>query len=73
MPSVEQDDIADDIRLILDRLAAHGIERVIAVDFTTPGGFAVVRVLVPGLEFWAMDQGRIGTRATEFWRKHARA
>jgi ribosomal protein S12 methylthiotransferase accessory factor YcaO len=71
--SVENDDIANDIRLILDRLASAGIERVIAVEFTAPGGFAVVRVLVPGLEFWAMDQGRVGPRATQFWRKHVQA
>jgi ribosomal protein S12 methylthiotransferase accessory factor len=73
MPSVENADIADDIRLILDRLTTQGIERVVAVDFTAPGGFAVVRVLVPGLEFWAMDQGKIGPRAAEFWCKHAHA
>jgi len=73
MPCVENEDIADDIRLILDRLTTHGIERVVVVDFTTPGGFAVVRVLVPGLEFWAMDQGKIGPRAVEFWHQHVRA
>jgi ribosomal protein S12 methylthiotransferase accessory factor len=71
MPSFENDDIADDIRLILSRLARNGIERVIVVDLSEPGAiFSVVRVLVPGLEFWALDQGKLGHRATKFWREH---
>lgn len=68
--SVENEDIADDIRLILSRLTQHGIERVIVVDFSEPGPFSVVRVLVPGLEFWALDQGKLGPRAVQFWRQH---
>jgi ribosomal protein S12 methylthiotransferase accessory factor YcaO len=68
--SVENEDIADDIRLILARLVKNGIERVIVVDFSEPGPFSVVRVLVPGLEFWAIDQGKLGQRAVRFWRQH---
>jgi YcaO-like protein with predicted kinase domain len=71
MASVENEDIADDIRLIFSRLARHGMERAIVVDFSEPGGFPVVRVLVPGLEFWALDQGAIGPRALEYWRRYA--
>jgi ribosomal protein S12 methylthiotransferase accessory factor len=69
--SVEHADIADDIRWILSGLAGHGIQRVIVVDFTEPGGFSVVRVLVPGLEFWITDHGKLGTRALQFWKRHA--
>lgn len=69
--SFENDDVADDIFLILSRLERNGIERVIVVDLSEPGSpFAVVRVLVPGLEFWALDEGRIGARAVAFWRQH---
>lgn len=70
MPSFENDDIAEDIRLILSRLARQGIERVLAVDISEPGGFSVVRVMVPGLEFWGLDRGKIGPRALEFWHRH---
>ncbi|MGA3044118.1 MAG: YcaO-like family protein [Bryobacteraceae bacterium] len=70
MPSFVSDDIADDIRLILSRLAGHGMERVLVADMTEPGGFAVVRVMVPGLEFWGQDRGKIGPRALQFWRQH---
>ena len=69
--SVENEDIMDDIRLILSRLTEHGIECVIVVDFSEPGPFSVVRVLVPGLEFWALDQGKVGERAVRFWNQHA--
>lgn len=71
LPSIENEDVMDDIRLILSRLTEHGIERVIVIDFSEPGPFSVVRVLVPGLEFWALDQGKIGQRAVQFWRQHA--
>jgi ribosomal protein S12 methylthiotransferase accessory factor len=70
MTSFQSDDIADDIRLILSRLERHGMDRVLVVDFSPPGGFSVVRVMVPGLEFWWLDHGRIGERAVEFWRRH---
>ncbi len=69
--STEHDDIADDIRLIVSEFMRRGIERAVVVDFTEPDGFAVVRVLVPGLEFWSIDQGKLGQRAIQFWRQHA--
>jgi ribosomal protein S12 methylthiotransferase accessory factor YcaO len=68
--SIEHEDIAEDIRLILARLVQNGIERVIVIDFSEPGPFSVVRVLLPGLEFWALEQGKLGQRAVRFWRKH---
>jgi ribosomal protein S12 methylthiotransferase accessory factor len=49
--SFENEDVGEDIQLILSRLTANGIERVIVVDFSEPGRFSVVRVMVPGLEF----------------------
>ncbi len=71
MPSAENEDILEDIRLVLSRLERHGIERVVVVDLSEPDGiFSVVRVLVPGLEFWALDQGKLGHRATKFWQQH---
>lgn len=69
--SVENDDIAEDIRLILCALSREGIERAIVVDLTEPGGFSVVRAIVPGLEFWVLDQGKLGSRALRFWKRHA--
>lgn len=66
--SSENDDIAEDIQLILSRLTANGIERVIVLDLSEPGPFSVVRVMAPGLEFWALEQGALGGRATRFWR-----
>ncbi len=72
IPSVENDDIADDIRLILSRLVEHGIDRVVVVNLSEAGSpFAVVRALVPGLEFWSLEQGKLGDRAVRFWREHA--
>jgi YcaO-like protein with predicted kinase domain len=73
MRSVVHDDIADDLRWILSGLVEHGIQRVIVVDLSEPGGFAVVRVLVPGLEFWVTDHGKIGPRALQFWKRYAEA
>jgi len=71
MPSFQTDDIAEDIRLILSRLAGQGIERVLVADLSEPGGFSVVRVMAPGLEFWGLDRGKIGPRALQFWHRHA--
>jgi len=71
MTSTINDDIADDIQLILSRLVECGIERVIVVDLSEAGSpFTVLRVLVPGLESWALDAGKIGSRAVAFWRQH---
>ena len=73
VPSVEHDDIADDIRWILSGLRRDGIESAIVVDLTEAGGFPVVRVVVPGLEFWVMDHGKLGPRALRFWKRQAAA
>jgi len=71
MASTVNDDIADDIRLILSRLVECGIERIIVVDLSEAGSpFTVLRVLVPGLESWALEAGKLGSRAVAFWRQH---
>jgi hypothetical protein len=30
-----------------------------------------VRVIVPGVESWALNRGRFGQRAVDFWTQHA--
>ena len=63
------DDILSDIELILGRLRRAGIEQAALVDFSPPdSGVAVVRLLIPGLEAWIADRGRIGDRAARQWR-----
>jgi YcaO-like protein with predicted kinase domain len=50
-PSVVADDLADDLRWALDRLAAGDIARAVAVDLTRAEfAIPVVRLVVPGLE-----------------------
>jgi ribosomal protein S12 methylthiotransferase accessory factor len=72
LPSVVNDDIQSDLDHILARLAACNMKQVIVVDLSPPDApYSVVRVIVPGIEYWASDHGRIGMRATEFWRKYA--
>jgi ribosomal protein S12 methylthiotransferase accessory factor len=62
------EDIAEDIRLMAGRLAARGLDRVIVVDLSPPDlPVHVARVIVPGLEQWGMDQGKLGPRATANW------
>jgi ribosomal protein S12 methylthiotransferase accessory factor len=47
-------DILDDIRFMMRRLRAAGLEQVIGVDLTRPEvGLPVVKVIVPGLEHWS--------------------
>jgi ribosomal protein S12 methylthiotransferase accessory factor len=69
--STANEDIAEDIHLILSAFVSDGLERAIVIDLSEPGGFAVVRVIVPGLEFWIIDHGKIGERALRFWKRHA--
>lgn len=52
VPSFTSDDLTDDLRWGLARLAAIGTGRVIAVDLTRPEfGIPVVRLVIPGLEW----------------------
>jgi YcaO-like protein with predicted kinase domain len=52
VPSFAADDLTDDLRWALGRLATAGIERVIAIDLTRPDfAIPVVRLVIPGLEW----------------------
>jgi YcaO-like protein with predicted kinase domain len=51
-PDFAADDLTEDLRWALGRLAASGIERVVAVDLTKPQfDIPVVRLVIPGLEW----------------------
>jgi ribosomal protein S12 methylthiotransferase accessory factor YcaO len=71
LASVENEDMIDDIHLLLSNLARAGLQQVLVIPFAAPAGLAVVRVIVPGLEFWSVHRRRIGQRALEFWKRHA--
>jgi Uncharacterized conserved protein len=61
--SLDTPDFLEDIHLILQRLQEKGLTRVIAVDLTRAEiGIPVVRVVVPGLEVYAIDNERRGER-----------
>jgi len=63
IPSFDSDDFLTDIRMTLARLDAAGMDRVIVTDLTRPEiNVPVVRVIVPGLEVYAMDPERMGAR-----------
>jgi YcaO-like protein with predicted kinase domain len=52
IPTLAADDLADDLRWALGRLAAAGMSRAVAVDLTRPDfAIPVVRLVVPGLEW----------------------
>ncbi|HEX7587607.1 MAG TPA: YcaO-like family protein [Anaerolineae bacterium] len=52
VPSLNNDDVAVDLRWELERLRSIGVERIIAVDLTRPDfGVPVVRMVIPGLEW----------------------
>ena len=66
IPSFDTPDFLDDITLAQQRLREAGLPRVIVVNLTRETiGVPVVRVIVPGLEVFAMDQERIGRRCHE--------
>ncbi len=67
IPSYDSDDFVKDIRFAIEALDKRGLDRVIVVDLTREEiGVPVVRVIVPGLEVFAMDPERRGKRV-----KHA--
>ncbi len=67
--SHEYEHIDDDIRFMVERLAAIGFEQLVAVDLTRPElGVPVVRVVIPGAETWSVffthgAAARLGPRA----------
>jgi ribosomal protein S12 methylthiotransferase accessory factor len=61
--SFDSDDFLEDIQHTVARLKRAGLERVVVVDLTRDEiGVPVVRVIVPGLEMYAVDGERIGRR-----------
>ena len=63
IPSCSTDDFKQDIEYIISRLQAAGLSRVIVCDLTDPDiGVPVVRVVVPGLECFTIDNERRGER-----------
>jgi ribosomal protein S12 methylthiotransferase accessory factor len=56
-----------DALIVIDRLKAVGLDRVIVFDLTFPGfDVSVVRVIVPGLEGYMFDYYTPGPRARRF-------
>jgi ribosomal protein S12 methylthiotransferase accessory factor len=56
-------DILLDIKNIIGKLDARGLDRVIAVDLTRPDTcIPTVRMIVPGLESYCFDKTRVGMR-----------
>lgn len=63
VPSCSSDDFKTDIETIIERLKAAGLDRVIVCDVTDPElQVPVVRVVVPGLECFTIDNDRRGQR-----------
>jgi YcaO-like protein with predicted kinase domain len=71
VPSHSFRTIEEDLQFLLKHFAACGLDQIIVIDFTPNlTTHSVVRVIVPGIECWAMDRGRLGPRAVEFWKQH---
>jgi putative methanogenesis marker protein 1 len=61
--SLDTNDFLDEIKHMVTLIREAGFERVIVVDLTREEiGVPVVRVIVPGLEIFAVDGERIGQR-----------
>ncbi len=59
-------DILEDIRSMISRLRASGLNRLIAVDLTRSDvGIPAVRMIVPGMETYCFDKTRVGRRARQ--------
>lgn len=72
IPSYQFASLEEDLEFLLQRFKACGLDQIIVVDFTPDKiGYSVVRVIVPGIENWALDHGRLGQRALNFWKQHA--
>jgi len=63
LPDRATDDLADDLRKLLDALRDYDVPSVIIVDISPPDlPISVVRAIVPGLETYAFS-GHLGQRA----------
>ena len=55
--------ITEDIEIVKDELMANDIEKILYVDLTRPElDVNVVRVIIPGMELYAIDPSRAGYR-----------
>lgn len=55
--------IMDDIEIVKDELMANDIEKILYTDLTRPElDISVVRVIIPEMEIYAIDQSRAGYR-----------
>lgn len=69
--SCSTDDFKTDIEEIISRLVAVGLDRVIVCDLTDPDlQIPVVRVVVPGLECFTIDNERRGQRCRDAEYRH---
>ncbi len=63
--------VKEDLDFLVQRFAANGLNQILVVDFTPHAeNYSVVRVIVPGIELWATDRGKLGPRAHAYWRAH---
>ncbi len=63
MPSLDTDDVFDDLQVVRSQLNSRGLKSTVVVDLTRKDlGIPVVRVIVPGLEVFAIDEDRVGPR-----------
>jgi ribosomal protein S12 methylthiotransferase accessory factor len=73
--SYEHERVDEDIKFMLGRLKAAGLNQVVAIDLTRPElGIPVVRVVVPKGETWSIfqshiDRGMLGPRVTQILSK----
>jgi len=63
LPHLETDDIYDDLQIARAKINARGLNRTVVVDLTRKElGIPVVRVIIPGMEVFAIDEDRVGAR-----------
>lgn len=66
-PSIETTDLRQDLSFLLARLAAAGIERVLAFELTRADlGIPVVRIRIPGLSSFLVNRRRVGWRCLRY-------
>lgn len=71
VPAVMNDDTLDDVAGMLEALSRNGLNLAFEVDLTHPQvKIPATRVIVPGLESWAAEHGRVGARGARFWNAH---
>ena len=60
--------ITEDIEIVKNELMANDIEKILYVDLTRPEiDVSVVRVIIPEMEMYAIDQSRAGYRFLKVW------